>query len=80
MLHILYYHGRKIDCHSLFPQQHVYPQEKHLFFDFETFSPLSVPKLLEFDMLLEVHFIETPEAQAPCVIKYSAPERFTVLF
>lgn len=36
MLHILYYHGRKIDCHSLFPQQHVCvcPQEKHLFFRF----------------------------------------------
>lgn len=50
------------------------------FFDFETFSLLSVPKLLEFDMLLEVHFIETPEAQAPRVIKYSAPQRFIVLF
>lgn len=34
MLHILYYHGRKIDCHSLFPQQHVCvcPQEKHTSF------------------------------------------------
>lgn len=60
---------------------YVYVLKKNtFFFDFETFSLLSVPKLLEFDMLLEVHFIETPEAQAPCVIKYSAPERFTVLF
>lgn len=45
------------------------------FFDFQTFSLLSVPKLLESDLLLEVHFNETPEAQAPCVIKYSAPQR-----
>lgn len=59
---------------------YVLKKNTFFFFDFETFSLLSVPKLLEFDMLLEVHFIETPEAQAPCVIKYSAPERFTVLF
>lgn len=54
---------------------YVYVLKKNtlLFFDFETFSLLSVPKLLESDMLLEVNFIETPEAQAPCVIKYSAP-------
>lgn len=46
----------------------------------ESFSLLYVPRLLKSDMLLEVHFNETPEAQAPCVIKNSALERFIVLF